>query len=82
MEQKSTNSIFFTIAKVLAIFAGGYVSHWWLTRHDVPNAVKKERAKKDKEHAEDLKRFQDQRQTENQMFRSIIDNLINHKNEA
>jgi len=64
------------------VFAVGFGFHWWLTRHDVPNAVKKATAKKDKKHAEDLKRFQEQRHTENQMFRSIIDNLINHKNEA
>jgi hypothetical protein len=60
------------IAGGLTLLASGYVIHWWQTRNDVPNAVKNANAAKDKEHAEDLRRFEEQRQKENQLFQSIL----------
>ena len=67
------------IAGGLTLLANGYVIHWWQTRNDVPNAVKKATAAKDKEHAEDLRRFEEQRQKENQMYRSVIELCLNNK---
>lgn len=67
------------VAGGLLLLASGYILHWWQTRNAVPEAVKKEATKKDKEHAEELREIQEQRQKENQMFRSIIDDLINNK---
>ena len=64
------------VAGDLLLLASGYVIHWWQTRNDVPNAVKDAKATKDKEHAEELRRFEEQRQKENQMFRRIINQLI------
>ncbi len=63
----------------LSLLAIGYLLHWWQTRNDVPNAVKKANAAKDKEHAEDLCRFEEQRQKDNQMFRSIVEYYENNK---
>ena len=40
------------VAGGLLLSASGYVIRWWQTRNDVPNAVKKANAAKDKEHAE------------------------------
>jgi len=54
-------------------------STWWLMRNNTVNAVKDAKAEKDKEHAEDLRRIEEQRQKEFQMFRSIIDSLLNNK---
>lgn len=45
----------------------------WLMRNNTTNAVKKACAEKDKEHAEDLHRFEEQRQKEIQMYSSIIE---------
>ena len=73
---KRTN---FEVAGGLLLLASGYVIHWWQTRNDVPNAVKDANAAKDKEHAENLRKIQEQRQKENQMFRSIIDCFVNNK---
>ncbi len=67
------------VAGGLLLLASGYVIHWWHTRNDVPNAVKKANAAKDKEHAEDLRKFEEQRQEENQLYRSIIDYFVNNK---
>ena len=67
------------VAGGLLLLASGYTLHWWKTRNDVPEAVKKEAAKKDKEHAEELREIREQRQKENQMFRSIIDYFVNNK---
>lgn len=67
------------VAGGLLLLASGYVIHWWQTRNDVPNAVKKANAAKDKEHAEDLRKFEEQRQKENQLYRSIIDYFVNNK---
>lgn len=67
------------IAGGLLLSASGYVIRWWQTRNDVPNAVKKANAAKDKEHAEDLRRFEEQRQKDNQMFRSILEYFVNNK---
>ena len=67
------------VAGGLLLLASGYVIHWWQTRNDVPNAVKDANAAKDKEHAENLRKIQEQRQKENQMYRSIIDYFVNNK---
>lgn len=67
------------VAGGLLLLASGYVIHWWQTRNDVPNAVKDANAAKDKEHAENLRKIQEQRQKENQMYRSIIDCFVNNK---
>ena len=45
----------------------------WLMRNYTANEVKKTRTEKDKEHAEDLRKFEEQRQKEIQMFSSIIE---------
>lgn len=63
----------------LILLAGGYTIHWWQTRNDTPNAVKAAKAEKDKEHAEDLRRVEEQRKKEFQMFRSIVDYFVNNK---
>ena len=55
---------------------------WWFMRNNTANAVKKARAKKDKEHAEELRIFEEQRQKENQKFRSIIDYFVNNKGQV
>lgn len=67
------------IAGSLFLLASGYTIHWWQTRNDVPKAVKEAKAAKDKEHAEDLRRVEERRQKEFQMFRSIIDYFVNNK---
>ncbi len=73
---KRTN---FEVAGGLFLLASGYTIHWWQTRNDTPDAVKKAKAAKDEEHAEDLRRVEEQRQKEFQMFRSIIDYFVNNK---
>jgi hypothetical protein len=50
----------------------------WLMRNNTANEVKKARAEKDKEHAEELRKFEEQRQKEIQMSRSIIESLVNN----
>ena len=52
---------------------------WWFMRNNTANEVKKARAEKDKEHAEEMQRFEEQRQKENQMYRSIMDYFVNNK---
>ena len=70
------------VAGGLILLASGYVIRWWQTRNDVPNAVKKASAAKDKEHAEDLRRFEGQRQKEIQMYRTFIDYFVNNKEQV
>ena len=70
------------VAGGLILLASGYVIRWWHTRNDVPNAVKKANAAKDKEHAEDLRRFEEQRQKEIQMYRTFIDYFVNNKEQV
>ena len=70
------------VAGGLILLASGYVIRWWQTRNDVPNAVKKASAAKDKEHAEDLRRFEEQRQKEIQMYRTFIDYFVNNKEQV
>ena len=67
------------VAGGLILLASGYTIHWWQTRNDTPDAVKKAKVAKDEEHAEDLRRVDEQRQKEFQMFRSIIDYFVNNK---
>ena len=67
------------VAGGLLLLASGYVIRWWQTRNDVPNAVKNANATKDKEHAEDLRKFEEQRQKEYQKLRSFIDYFVNNK---
>ena len=50
----------------------------WLMRNYTANKVKETEAQKDKEHAEDLRKFEEQRQKEIQKFRSIIDYFVNN----
>ena len=75
----STKRSLLEVGGGLSLLAFGYVLHWWQTRNDKPDAVKKANATKDKEHAEDLRRVEEQRQKEFQMFCSIIDYFINNK---
>ena len=70
------------VAGGLILLASGYVIRWWQTRNEVPNAVKKASAAKDKEHAEDLRRFEEQRQKEIQMYRTFIDYFVNNKEQV
>ena len=70
------------VAGGLILLASGYVIRWWQTRNDVPNAVKNASAAKDKEHAEDLRRFEEQRQKEIQMYRTFIDYFVNNKEQV
>jgi hypothetical protein len=67
------------VAGSLLLSASCITGIWWLMRNNTANEVKKARAEKDKEHAEEMRRFEEQRQEENQMFRSIIEYLLNNK---
>lgn len=69
----------FEVVGGLILSACCITSTWWLMRNNTVNAVKDAKAEKDKEHAEDLRRVEEQRQKEFQMFRSIIDSLLNNK---
>ncbi len=79
--ENANNSTIGSLLKVvggLSLLAIGYVAHFWQTRNDVPNAVKEAFAEKDKEHAEDLRRVEEQRKKEILMFRSIIKYFVNN----
>ena len=70
---KEIRKINLEVAGGLTLLASGYAIHWWQTRNDVPNAEKDVKAAKDMEHAENLRKFEEQRQKEIQMFSSIIE---------
>ena len=63
----------------LILSASCITGTWWLMRNNSANAVKNANAAKDKEHAADLRRFEEQRQKDNQMFRSILEYFVNNK---
>lgn len=67
------------VAGSLLLSASCITGTWWLMRNNTANEVKKARAEKDKEHAEEMQRFEEQRQKENQMYRSIMDYFVNNK---
>lgn len=59
--------------------ACGWGAHWFITRHDVPNAVKEAEARKDKLHAQELRDFHHQFGKLADTFRDIISD-INSRN--
>ena len=67
------------VAGSLLLSASCITGTWWLMRNNTANEVKKARAEKDKEHVEEMQRFEEQRQKENQMYRSIMDYFVNNK---
>ena len=67
------------VAGSLLLSASCITGTWWLMRNNTASEVKKARAEKDKEHAEEMQRFEEQRQKENQMYRSIMDYFVNNK---
>ena len=67
------------VAGSLLLSASCITGTWWLMHNNTANEVKKARAEKDKEHAEEMQRFEEQRQKENQMYRSIMDYFVNNK---
>ena len=62
----------------LAIFAGGNLWHWYKTRNDVPNAVKDTEAKAAHKYGEKLKAMDELRKKDNELFKRIIDFLLNN----
>ena len=61
------------VAGALTIYAGGYVHHWFKTRNDVPKAVKEAEAK----YGDDLKKMDDLRKKDIELFKQILDALLN-----
>lgn len=62
----------------LAIFAGGNLWHWYRTRNDVPNAVKDAESKAARKYGEKLKAMDELRRKDNELFKQIIDSLMNN----
>lgn len=66
----------------LILSASCITGTWWLMRNNSVNAVKNANAAKDKEHAADLRRFEEQRQKENQLFQSILNYYFSNKEQV
>ena len=65
------------VAGALTIYAGDYVRHWFKTRNDVPKAVKEAEAKAAKKYGDDLKKMDDLRKKDIELFKQILDALLN-----
>jgi hypothetical protein len=65
------------VVGALTIYAGGYVHHWFKTRNDVPKAVKEAEAKAAKKYGDDLKKMDDLRKKDIELFKQILDALLN-----
>lgn len=62
----------------LVFFAGGNLWHWYKTHNDVPNAIKDTETKAARKYGEKLKAMDELRKKDNQLFKQIIDSLLNN----